>query len=226
MKIASIHQPQFMPWLGYFNKIFRAHDFVFLDNVQYKKNEWQNRNRIKASAGPQWLTAPNTYKFPQKINEVRINNAENWRHKHLQALVTNYSKAPYFKKYMPAFEEFYSREWEFLVDLNIASVQLLLKLFHIEKKCLRSSEMELRETPNERLIDICEKLGADTYLAGVDGAKYMDLELFKNEEIEVVFQEFIHPRYPQLFGDFISHLSAIDLLFNCGEEGRALFMVS
>lgn len=226
MKIVSIHQPQFMPWLGYFNKIFRAHDFVFLDNVQYKKNEWQNRNRIKASAGPQWLTAPNTYKFPQKINEVRINNAENWRHKHLQALITNYSKAPYFKKYMPAFEEFYSREWEFLVDLNIASVQLLLKLFHIEKSCPRSSEMELRETPNERLIDICEKLGADTYLAGVDGAKYMDLELFKNEEIEVVFQEFIHPRYPQLFGDFISHLSAIDLLFNCGEEGRALFMVS
>ena len=226
MKIAAIHQPQFMPWLGYFNKIFPAHYFVFLDNVQYKKNEWQNRNRIKTSAGPQWLTAPNTYKFPQKINEVRINNTENWRHKHLQALVTNYSKAPYFKKYMPCFEQFYAQEWDLLADLNIASVDLLLDLFQIEKKCLRSSEMELREAPNERLIDICEKLGADTYLAGVDGAKYMDLELFKREGIEVVFQEFIHPRYPQLFGDFISHLSAIDLLFNYGEEGRALFMVS
>lgn len=215
-----------MPWLGYFNKIIRADEFIFLDNVQYKKNEWQNRNRIKTSTGPQWITAPTTYKFPQKINEVRINNAENWRHKHLQALVTNYSKAPYFKKYMPYFEEYYARDWDLLVDLNIASVNLLLQLFKVDKKCVRASEMDLRDSPNERLIDICKIYGADTYLAGVDGAKYMDLELFEREGIHVVFQNFHHPHYLQLFGDFDSHLSAIDLLFNCGEEGRAFFMVS
>lgn len=224
MKTAAIHQPQFMPWLGYLNKIHSCDVFVFLDNVQYKKNEWQNRNRIKTADGPQWLTVPNCYIFPQRINEVRINNRENWRRKHLQALITNYSKAPYFKDLMPVFQEFYSREWEFLADLNMDSVSLMLDIFKIERERLKASEMELRDAPNERLVDICKTVGADTYLAGKDGEKYMDLEIFRKEGINVVFQQFSPPVYPQLFGEFVPCLSALDLAINCGGEGRKLFV--
>ncbi|MBI5187186.1 MAG: WbqC family protein [Nitrospinae bacterium] len=224
MKTVAIHQPQFMPWLGYLNKIHSCDVFVFLDNVQYKKNEWQNRNRIKTADGPQWLTVPNCYKFPQRINEVTVNNRENWRRKHLQALITNYSKAPYFKDAMPVFQEFYSREWEFLADVNMDSVNLMLDFFKIEQELLKASDMELRDAPNERLVDICKIVGADTYLAGKDGEKYMDLEIFRKEGIKVVFQQFSPPEYPQLFGEFVPCLSAIDLAFNCGGEGRKLFV--
>jgi hypothetical protein len=224
MKTVAIHQPQFMPWLGYLHKIHSCDVFVFLDNVQYKKNEWQNRNRIKTANGPQWLTAPNCYQFPQRISEVRINNKVNWRHKHLQALITNYSKASCFKEFMPVFQDFYSREWDLLADLNTDSVNLLLEIFQIEKERLKASEMELRDTPNERLVDICKAVGADTYLAGKDGEKYMDLEIFRREGIKVVFQEFTPPRYHQLFGEFVPCLSAIDLAFNCGGEGKKLFL--
>ncbi len=95
--IVSVHQPQYLPWLGYFDKIERSDIFVFLDNVQFKKNEWQNRNKIKTSEGWQWLSVPVIHKFMQKISEVKINNTVWWGKKHLNALVTNYSKAPFFK---------------------------------------------------------------------------------------------------------------------------------
>ena len=96
--IVSVHQPQYLPWLGYFDKIDKADAFVLLDNVQFKKNEWQNRNKIKAAAGGQWLTVPVMYRFPQLINEVEINNRERWQHKQQQALISNYKKAPYWSR--------------------------------------------------------------------------------------------------------------------------------
>src|SRR3972149_6060262 len=117
--IAAIHQPQFIPWLGYFDKIDQSDVFIFLDNVQYKKNEYQNRNRIKTVDGWQWLTVPVLYKFPQKINEVRINNKIDWKKKHLHALITNYSRAKYFERYIEYFKELYSKEWEIISDINI-----------------------------------------------------------------------------------------------------------
>ncbi|QTA79487.1 WbqC-like domain-containing protein [Desulfonema limicola] len=98
---AAVHQPQYLPWLGYFDKMDKADVFCYLDNVQFKKNEWQNRNRIKTSKGWQWITMPVCYRFPQKINEVEINNNVKWQRKHLQALITNYSKSPFFEKFLP-----------------------------------------------------------------------------------------------------------------------------
>ena len=123
--IVAIHQPQFMPWLGYFDKMDSCDVFVLLDNVQYKKNEYQNRNRIKTSKGWQWLTVPVNYKFPQKINEVMIENSSDWRKKHLHALETNYGKSPYFERYIDRFNGFYQQEWHSLSPVNIASVKLL-----------------------------------------------------------------------------------------------------
>ena len=217
--IVAVHQPQYLPWIGYFDKMRRADVFCYLNDVQYKKNEWQNRNRIKTAQKWQWLTVPVRYRFPEKINEVRINNSTQWSKKHLQALKTNYSRAPYFKEYISVFEDIFSREWELISELNIHLIECLKNALQMkEKKTIISSELTLREDPTDRLIDICKALGADTYLAGQGGADYMDTTRFAENGLKVIMQEFKHPVYPQLFKDFKSHLSIVDLLFNCGPE--------
>ncbi len=217
--IVAIHQPQYLPWLGYFDKMNRADVFCYLNDVQYKKSEWQNRNRIKTAQGWQWLTVPVRYHFPDKINEVPINHTTGWQKKHLQALITNYSRAPFFKSYGDIFEDTFSREWEFISELNIHLLERLRKALNMDaKQTVVSSELDLREEPTDRLIDICKAVGADTYLAGQGGANYMDLERFAQNGINVITQNFKHPVYPQMFADFESHLSIVDLLFNCGPE--------
>lgn len=194
--------------------------FCFLDNVQYKKNDWQNRNRIKTAQGWQWLTVPVQYRFPQKINEVRINNTVNWKNKHFQTLVTNYNRTPFFKEFAKFFEQVYSQDWQYLSDLNIALIERLKAAFGLgHTPAVKSSDFSLRQDPTDRLIDICKELKADTYLSGQDGVKYMDLERFKQHGIQVTIQGFAHPVYPQLFNDFQSHMSVVDLLFNCGAKG-------
>lgn len=217
--IVAVHQPQYLPWLGYFDKIRRADRFCYLDNVQYKKNDWQNRNRIKTARGWQWLTVPVQYRFPQKISEVTINNTVNWKNKHLQSLVTNYNRAPFFKKFAKLFEEVYSKDWVFLSELNIALIERLKAAFGLDRApAVKSSELSLREDPTDRLIDICRKLKADAYLSGQDGVKYLDLGRFEQSGIQVIIQEFVHPVYPQLFKKFQPRMSVVDLLFNCGPE--------
>ena len=216
--LITIHQPQYLPWLGYLDKIDKADIFVILDNVQFKKNEWQNRNRIKTAQGCQWITVPVLYRLPEKINEVRINNKTNWRRKHLQALITNYSKSIGFDNYKSFFEDILSRSWDRLVDINIEIIKFLISAFGLKTKLVMASDLKLREEPTERLIDICKTLNGNKYLAGKDGNKYMNLELFDKEGIEVIFHDFKHPVYNQLFGDFEPYLSAIDLLFNCGDN--------
>lgn len=217
--IVAVHQPQYLPWLGYFDKIRIADVFCYLDNVQYRKNEWQNRNRIKTAQNWQWLTVPVHYRFPQKINEVEINNSVNWKKKHLQALITNYSKAPYFKDYITPLEDLFTKDWELLSEFNIGLLERLREFLNLhDKPAIPASSMVLRDDPTERLIDICKAVGADTYLAGQDGRTYMDLERFRANGITVITQEFKHPVYPQLYDEFQSHMSIVDLLFNCGPE--------
>ena len=216
--IVAIHQPQFMPWLGYFDKMDRADCFVLLDNVQYKKNEWQNRNRIKTAAGKQWLTVPVSFIFPARIMEVGVNQSDTWRRKHWQALRTNYSKAPYWDSACEFLQAFYARGWDMLAPLNQASIAWLRGVLGVDTELLLASEMELSKEPTERLVDICKTVGADTYLAGVDGRKYMNLEPFAQAGIDLIFQDYDHPVYPQLFAGFESHLSALDLVLNCGPE--------
>lgn len=208
-----------MPWLGYFDKMDKSDIFVFIDDVQYKRREYQNRNRIKTSQGRQWLTVPVADRYLQKINEVPINNTVDWRKKHLHALELNYKRAPYFEELMPRFREFYRQGWQTLSQLNIACVLLLKDMLKIRAEVRISSEMEgLSDDPNGRLIDICRKLGSVTYLAGRDGRNYMDLKMFEDAGINVLFQEFSHPVYPQLFDGFEYFMSVIDLLFNYGNN--------
>ncbi|MBW2000948.1 MAG: WbqC family protein [Deltaproteobacteria bacterium] len=217
--IVSVHQPQYLPWLGYFDKIDRADIFVLLDNVQFKKNEWQNRNKIKTAQGWQWLTVPVMYKYPQLINEVMINNRVSWQHQQRQAILSNYKKAPYYNQLKEFFEDIFSSSWQFISKLNIEMVKSLVKILGIDTPLYVASELgEFPQDPDERLIAITKHLGADTYLAGAGGRGYMDLDKYNKSGVKVIFQDFKHPVYGQLFGGFEPFMSVIDLIFNHGDK--------
>lgn len=221
--ILAAHQPQFAPWLGFFDKLDRADVFVLLDNVQFKKNEWQNRNRIKGSGGPQWLTVPVSGGFGQRIAELDIARREDWQGRHLKTLRTCYGRAPHFVETLSRYERIACRSLEKLADLNIQLLHDLLDQMELEKKILRASELgPLPEDRDQRLIELCRKLGAETYLAGAGGRDYMDLERYRSAGLTVVFQEYRHPSYSQLFGDFAPNLSVLDLLFNCGPHSMEI----
>jgi len=225
VKIA-IHQPQYMPWLGYFHKMSGVDLFVLLDDVQFKKNEWQHRNRIRNSRGWQWLSVPTTYKYPQKINEVGIDNSQEWRKNHLASIATCYGKSRFGKEYMPLFEDFFKNEFLTIDRLNLASVNILAGIMGISTTVECSSGHPVDGASTERLVAICRHFKADTYLAGAGGHDYMDLSLFEAANIRVEFQDFKVPRYPQHWSvdgdDFIPGLSAIDLVFNCGPDSRKI----
>ena len=216
--IAAVHQPQYLPWLGYFDKIDRADVFVLLDTVQYKKNEFQNRNKIKTAQNWQWLTVPVKYHFPQTIEEVPINNTVNWAHKHNQALLSNYAKSPYFSAHKDFFNTTFAKDWEWLTNLNTHTVTGLIECLGISTPVERVTDWELSEDPTGRLVDICKQTGAETYLSGAGGQEYLDMPQFEAAGIDVIFQTYQHPEYAQRFGEFEPYMSVVDLLFNCGPE--------
>ncbi len=225
--ICSIHQPQTFPWLGYFAKIMQSDIFVFINNVQFKKNEWQNRNKIRSHNGLQWLTIPIIHNFGQLLNEVKINSTINWQNKHIQAIKTCYSKAPYFHLYFQEIEEIYSSNWVYLSDFNIKTVHWIMDKIGIKTPTIISSEIkDLSCFPElsaeERLIAITKSVEADIYLSGAGGHNYLNIELFSPSGIELQFQEFEHPRYNQLHYDFISHTSILDLIFNKGPNSHQI----
>jgi hypothetical protein len=225
MKIA-IHQPQYMPWVGYFHKMANADLFVLLDDVQFKKNEWQHRNRIRNREGCQWLSVPNHYRFPQLITEVTVDTTTRWQHKHYQSLVTCYGKSRFAGDYLPRFEQFFTEQHSTMASLNIASVRFLAGLLGITTPTEISSHHDFPGTSTARLVTICQHFGAAWYLAGAGGHDYMELEQFETAGIQVEFQEFPMPVYPQHHAcdsaPFIPGLSAIDLLFNCGPSSLAI----
>lgn len=217
MKIA-IHQPQFLPWLGYLDKIDRADLFVVLDSVQFKKNEWQNRNRIRTAQGTQWLTVPVLHNFGQRISDVRINQTTDWRAKHLKSLEMHYAQAAHRDHVMAGLRAIYQRSWDRLADLNLAVIRWLLGEFGIATPLRLSSDMPLPDEPTERLIEICRITGATSYLAGVGARDYMDFGKFEAAGIPVEVQDFRHPLYRQCYEPFIHGMSAIDLLLTCGGQ--------
>ncbi len=217
MRIA-IHQPQFLPWLGYLDKINRADLFVALDSVQFKKNEWQNRNRIRTARGWQWVTVPVLHDFGQRIKDVRINQTTDWRAKHLKAMEMHYAHAAHREPVMAGLRAIYRQPWDRLSDLNLAVLRWLLDEFGIKTPVRLSSDMQLPEEPTERLIGICRAVGATSYLAGVGARDYMDFKKFEQAGIPVDVQEFRHPVYRQCYEPFVPCLSAIDLLLTCGGQ--------
>jgi WbqC-like protein family len=217
----TIHQPQFLPWLGYLDKIDQSDLFVVLDNVQFKKNEWQNRNRIRTAQGWQWLTVPIRQQFGQLLNQVRTNPEVDWASKHWRALEMHYAHATHAEQYLKGLRNIYDQRWDRLVDLNLAVLRWLLETFRITTRLCLASELKLRDDPTDRLIDVCREVGADEYLAGPGAADYMDISRFRASGIRLRIQEFRHPMYRQCYEPFVSGLSGIDLLLNVGESALA-----
>ncbi len=213
-------QPGYLPWLGFFEQMARCDVFVFYDDVQFDKHSWRNRNRIKSVKGPQWLTVPVKHKGLDKplIKEIRIDSRAAWARKHLQSVRTNYSKAGFFDRYFPGLEEVLNRPWKYLVDLDVALVEWICRELGLEREILFSSQLGVGGSRSGRLLDICLHLKAATYLSGAAARDYLDTDLFARQGIGVVFQDYAHPVYPQLFGEFIPYLSVLDLLLNAGPE--------
>jgi len=225
--IVAIHQPNFLPWLGYFYKLAKSDVFVLLDNVQYTKNSFINRNRIKTPQGAIWLTVPVKIKgrFGQLIKDVEINNMVDWRRKHLGALEANYKKARFFEPIFQGLKNiYYAHDWNNLYRFNVRLLEWVLSILKLEKKVVRASELNVKGKSTRLIIDIVKAVGGKVYLSGFGGAKYQDEKLFKEEGIELRYYEFSHPVYPQLWSDFIPNLSIIDLLFNCGPESLNIIL--
>jgi hypothetical protein len=224
----AIHQPQYLPWLGYFDKLDSADVFILLDTVQFKKHEWQNRNRIRTKDGWQWLTVPIIDRFPEQIDRVEVNAKTAWQRKHCQALRQHYGSAPHWAPLGPELTALLQEPWARLCDLNIAVLGLFCRHLGIATPQRLASTMEAREEPTNRLVDLCRAVGGTVYLAGQgavpkedakkDGVPYMDVERFSQAGIQVHVQDYQHPSYPQRYTPFVSHLAVVDLLFNCGPE--------
>ena len=224
MRIAIL-QPGYLPWLGFFEQMHKSDIFVIYDDVQYDKDSWRNRNRIKTPQGTQWLTVPVRINFEELplINEVKIDNAKDWRKKHLFSIRQNYSKAPFFKKYINIFEEGYARTWDYLIDVDLYFINKLAESLDMkDKKIIMSSALNVKGNRMDRLLNLCKKFGADTFYEGAAGRNYIDDEYFAKNGIKVEYQDYRHPVYTQLYGVFMPYLSVIDLLFNNGGEALSI----
>jgi hypothetical protein len=224
--ILTAHQPVYLPWLGLFHKIALADSFVWFDDVQYQKKDWNNRNKIKTKNGPIWLTVPVLSKnhFETKVGKIKINNDLPWAKKHLKSIQFSYSKSKYFDHYYEIFKDVYNKKWIFLSDLNLHILKFFLKELKIEVPIVKLSDLKISGQKSDLVLNMCKQLKAKIYIFGGEGKNYADQEKFRGSGVEPIFQEYNHPEYQQMHGDFISHLSIIDLLFNCGPECYDILM--
>lgn len=223
--VVGILQPGYLPWLGFFEQVYMSDVFIIYDDVQYDKHGWRNRNRIKTTNGVQWLTVPVLLKFKEHplINEAKIDNRVKWRTKHLLSIKQNYSKAPFYEEYIDIFEEAYSREWECLIDIDMFFIVKLAECLGLKnKKIVKSSILTVEGDRIKRLANICKIFKADTFYEGASGKNYIDESYFSEYGIMVKYQDYKHPIYNQLYGDFVPYLSVIDLLFNHGKESLSI----
>ena len=240
MKVVIV-QPFYFPWIGYFGMIDVADIFVFADDVQFVKQSWQRRNRIKTTDNKsKWITVPVNKNFGQMINEVSINNSItykqknkvlNWKEKHWDLISSSYAKAPYFDDYKDDIEEIFTRDWELLVDLDIYINEKISKLLRLKiPHFIKLSDMDgLDGRKVDSILNICDYLGADVYISGPAARNYIDyneFQKFKQKNVDLYWFEFPHPVYPQIGADFIPYLSAIDLLFNTGGKSRDYIRMS
>ena len=224
--ILTAHQPVYLPWLGLFHKIALADRFVSFNQVQYQPKDWNNRNRIKTTEGPIWLTVPVLRKgyLEKKICDIAINNDTPWARKHWKSLQSNYAKAPCFRKYADFFEDTYGRHWETLVELNEYMLRWFLDTLGIATAVDSAGDRDFQGHKGDLALDMCRQMGAEVYIFGVQGRDYADEAAFCEAGITPLFQEYDHPVYSQLCGDFQSHLSIVDLLFNCGDNSLDILM--
>ncbi len=226
--ILSIHQPAYLPWLGYFHRIAMSDAHIVLDSVQLEKNSFTNRNKVRTAEGWCWLTVPvrTAGRFRDlAINKVEIANDRPWREKHWATLRLNYAKAAYFNEHASFFDEVYSRNWIKLADLTWAITEYLLDAFEIRTPIYFSSQIDAAGKKDGLLLNLCQKMDADVYLSGPLGRDYLREEVFRQQGITVRYDDYHHPTYNQAYPEFEPYMSALDLLFNEGPRSREVMML-
>ncbi len=234
--IISAHQPEYLPYLGFFYKMAKADKFVLVDHIQFSTGGFQNRNRIRTNSDPKgwaWLTVPviSSGKGYQKINEVKIDNSIPWGRQHWKAIYFNYKKTPYFSAHEDFFKKLYAKKWEKLVDLNEAIIYYLKDELGIKTPIAKYSEQELKGKKTDLSIALCKIIGADADLTGSGskkpgGRSYIDEKKFEESNLKHIVSDFKHPAYIQRFKPFIENMSGIDLLFNCGPKSLEIIQSS
>jgi WbqC-like protein family len=229
--IVAIHQPSYLPWLGYLDRMARADLFVVLDHVQFERGNYQNRALIRMNGEPRWLTVPVVQRSQkERILEKEIDNrlegTRSWAPIHFSTLRHAYRDAPYVGLYARALKPIFEARWERLVDLDMALLELLRDVLGIRTPLVMSSDLCVEGMKSELILNLCRELGADGFLGGMGGSRrYLDTAAFDRAGIEVRWQAFHHPIYPQCgTAPFIPGLSALDLLFNCGPQSRDVLL--
>jgi hypothetical protein len=228
--IVAAHQPHYLPWLGYLDKMAKADLFVVMDDLQFEAQNFQNRQRVKLPDGAAWLTVPLARgSQAERIVDKQIDTAQGgrhcWRHRHWSTLETNDRRAPHWSRYADELRDVYATAWTSILELDLHMLQLARRWLDIRTPVLRSSQLALRGAKTDRILDLCLKVGARAYLTGRGGsAGYLDSEKLGRAGIGVIWQSFDHPVYPQRYPErgFDSHLGFLDLLFNCGPAARDL----
>jgi hypothetical protein len=219
--IISGHQPNYLPWLGFFDKMANSDVFIIEDNVQFEKQGFTNRNRIKTVDGVRWLSVPIKHENkPLMINEVEISNSgePNWALRHWLTLKHNYCKAPNWGQFCGFFKDTYEREWIKLIDLNMHLIEGIKNFLDIKTPLMMASSLGVSGKKNDLLIAQCKAVGGNVQLSGLGCKEYIDIERFEKAGIKIVFQNFQQPWYSQLHGEFASNLSVVDYLFCAGAK--------
>lgn len=222
--ILAAHQPAYLPWLGYLEKISRADVFVFMDTVQFEKNSFINRNRIKTPQGAQWLTVPVRTKghLTATLRTTEIDEAQRWRDKHLGSIAMNYRRAPHFERCFPKLQALLMSAQQLLSELCWQQIAFWLAELGISTRMVRASELPVDGTKTDLVLSYCRHFGARHYISGALGRNYLVESEFSAAGITVEFQDYQHPVYPQLWGDFLPCMSVVDAWMNCGPKTAAL----
>jgi len=227
MKILTAHQPAYLPWCGLLHKISIADVYVYMDNVKFSKSDkFINRNYIKNPQGKQLLTLPLKTGGSDNILVKDLELADPRKHllSHFNNIRQNYIKSPFFKIYEDQILDIYERPYLFLKDISYDLLVFIAYSLGVETQFIKASELEISSSKNQYLIDLCEKLNCNMYIFGAQGIDYADVELWSEKKISIEFQNYLHPEYKQMFGNFEPYLTVLDLLFNYGPE--SLFILT
>ncbi len=219
--IISIHQPDYLTYLGYFYKVAQSDRFVFLDDCQFSNDNMHHWNRIKTPQGECRLKIPVEHHFGDPICKTRTKDELGWKEKHLKIIAMNYAKAPFFKEIFPVFEELLMQSYDNLADLNVSINTWIIKSFGFKAELYRSSEMPLESVREERVIDICKALDGDVYISGHGAKAYQVEEHFTDRGVKLVYTDYHPIEYPQRWNKqcgFLPYLSTLDYILNCGFE--------
>ncbi|MGG1552413.1 WbqC family protein [Paenibacillus ferrarius] len=214
--ILTAHQPAYLPWLGYLEKIKNSDIYVYLDSVQFETRSFINRNKIKTPNGGIWLSVPVKSKGHREIplNQLEIDTSIDWKTAHLKAIYLNYKKAPKFNECYSKLESLYSTEHTYLSDLCYNQLLFWFKEFNITTRIVKSSELNIKSKKSDLILDLCKHYNSDVYISGTLGRDYIEISKFQEFGIEVIFQNYLHPVYPQLWGSFIPYMSVLDFWMN------------